>query len=110
VKPIFRQYSASWTIGVVSSVYRFGPLMWILVFIAQSGGGRGSPQPPAPGPGVGLGEGVGDGVGPGVGVGVGVGEGFGVGSVGMETFKTPEDGAFGDGDVLGEVGSSSVMV
>jgi len=59
---------------------------------------------------VGLGEGVGKGVGPGVGVGVGVGAGLGVGRVGIETFRTPDDGAFGDGDALGEVGSSSVMV
>jgi hypothetical protein len=80
--------------------------MWILVLMFQSGGGIGVPQPPwGPGVGVGLGPGVGVGLGPGVGVGAGVG--VGVGMVGIETFRTPEEGAFGDGFEEGAVGNSS---
>jgi hypothetical protein len=108
VKPIFAQYSRSWTIGVVSSVHWFGPRMWTLVFILQSGGGIGSPQPPVLGGGVACGVGVGVGTGPGVGVGFGSGVGVGVGIVGIDTLRTPEVGALGA--ALGAVGSSSVIV
>jgi hypothetical protein len=82
--------------------------MWILVFMTHSGGGSGSPQPPAFGGGVGAGVGVGVGAGPGVGVGLGFGVGVAVGIVGIETLRTPEEGALGD--ALGAVGSSSVIV
>jgi hypothetical protein len=43
-----------------------------------------------------------------VGVGFGFGVGVAVGIVGIETLRTPEEGALGD--ALGAVGSSSVIV
>jgi hypothetical protein len=76
--------------------------------MTHSGGGIGSPQPPVFGGGVGSGVGVGVGAGPGVGVGLGFGGvGVAVGIVGIETLRTPEEGALGE--ALGAVGSSSVI-